>query len=59
VDITDAPNGVYALHSTVDPDNQLRESNEDNNAATVYIEIINNRVRVLSKEDAIERMRMS
>lgn len=39
VDITDLPDGVYALRSTVDPDDQLREMDNSNNAGTVYFEL--------------------
>jgi hypothetical protein len=39
VDITDLPDGLYALRSTVDPDGQLQELNQDNNAGTTYFEL--------------------
>lgn len=39
VDITDLPDGVYALRSTVDPDDQLREMDNSNNAGTVYFKL--------------------
>lgn len=57
VDITGVPNGVYLLRSTVDPDNQLVESNDDNNAAAIYIEITGNRVRALNRQTAMDRLR--
>jgi hypothetical protein len=44
IDITDLPDGVYALQSTVDPANQLREADDANNAAIVYFEIGDDRV---------------
>jgi phosphohistidine phosphatase SixA len=49
VDITAVPDGMYALRSTVDANNQLRELDEANNAATVYIEIEGSRVAVIEK----------
>jgi hypothetical protein len=57
VDITDVSNGIYMLRSTVDPGNQLVESNNDNNAATVYLEITGNRVRTLNRQTALDRLR--
>ena len=39
VDITDLPDGTYALRSTVDPDDQLREMNDNNNAGTTYFDL--------------------
>jgi hypothetical protein len=47
VDITDLPDGVYALQSTVDPAGQIQEANDFNNSATVFFEISANRVRLL------------
>jgi len=44
IDITDVPDGIYALRSIVDPGNQFRELNRGNNAATVYLEISGDRV---------------
>ncbi len=48
VDITDLPDGVYALVSRVDPDNRLREVNEYNNANLVRFELRSNQLIVLS-----------
>jgi phosphohistidine phosphatase SixA len=45
IDITDVPDGIYALRSIVDPGNQFRELNRSNNAVVVYIEIESDRVR--------------
>lgn len=39
VDITGLADGLYALLSIVDPDNRLKESNDDNNAAVVYFRL--------------------
>jgi phosphohistidine phosphatase SixA len=47
VDITDLPDGIYAMRSVVNPDNQLWESDYSNNAAVVYIEIRGNGVSVV------------
>lgn len=49
VDITAVPDGIYALRSTVDGNNQLRELDEANNAATVYIEIDGSRVAAIER----------
>ena len=56
VDITGVPDGVYALRSTVDPANQLREADDTNNAATVYFELKGNRARVIESDDALNRL---
>jgi hypothetical protein len=56
VDITAVPNGIYAVRSTVDPDNQLRESNDANNSAVTYIELTGNRVRVIDNREALRQM---
>jgi hypothetical protein len=45
VDISTVPDGVYALRSIADPENQLRELDDANNAAMVYIQISGNQVR--------------
>jgi len=50
------PDGVYALRSTVDPANQLREADDTNNAATVYFELKGNRARVIESDDALNRL---
>ena len=39
MDITDLPDGVYALRSTVDPDQQLLEMDARNNAGITYFEL--------------------
>lgn len=44
LDITGVPDGRYAIRSTADPVNRLLETDESNNAAIVYIELIGNRV---------------
>ena len=52
VDITGLPDGEYALRSTADPEDQLRELDEDNNAAAVYIEILGNQVSIIDNPGA-------
>jgi hypothetical protein len=47
VDVTDLPDGVYALQSTVDPAGQLQEVDDLNNAAIVFFELSANRVRLI------------
>lgn len=44
VDISGLPDGDYLLVSTVDPENLLVETNEDNNAASLYFTLQNDRV---------------
>ena len=39
IDITNVPDGYYAVRSIADPDNLLLESNKTNNAVTVYVQI--------------------
>src|SRR6266498_3563398 len=61
IDITDVPDGIYALRSIVDPGNQFRELNRSNNAAVLYIEIEGDRVRnvetteILTEEPVSEK----
>jgi phosphohistidine phosphatase SixA len=49
VDITAVPDGIYALRSTVDGEDHLRELDETNNAALVYIEIKGSRVTIIER----------
>jgi hypothetical protein len=48
LDITDVPDGRYAVRSTTDPDNLLMETDETNNSVAVYIEISGLHVEVLN-----------
>jgi hypothetical protein len=57
IDVTDLADGVYLLRSTVDPDDQLRETDDQNNAGQTYVEITGNRARGLDAEEAIERLK--
>ncbi|HXJ73245.1 MAG TPA: lysyl oxidase family protein, partial [Candidatus Dormibacteraeota bacterium] len=38
IDVTDVPSGRYWLEAIVDPENNIRESNESNNAARILID---------------------
>jgi hypothetical protein len=49
VDITGLPSGVYALESTVDPDNIIREWDDGNNRAVVYFLLVGETVTVLGE----------
>lgn len=47
VDVTDLPDGLYALRSTVDPDNLLLERHETNNTAMVFFSLQGQSLQVL------------
>jgi virginiamycin B lyase len=47
IDITDVPDGSYALRSVVDPSQQLWESDRENNAAIIYIKIEGERLGIV------------
>lgn len=47
IDINFLRDGVYALRSTVDPENSLWEENRENNTVILYIEIEGNTVRTV------------
>lgn len=49
VDITGLPDGVYALQSTVDPENIIREGDETNNGAVVYFRLAGEMLEVLGE----------
>ena len=51
IEITALPDGAYALRSVVDPDKKLWDSNYENNAAVLYIELEGNRVTVIESEE--------
>jgi len=53
IDITGLPDGRYALMSTADPFNLLRESEEGNNFALVYLNLEGGRVQVLEVPSAV------
>lgn len=44
VDVSRLRDGVYALRSTADPDDQVREGDEDNNAAMVFFGLYGERL---------------
>jgi hypothetical protein len=53
IDVTGLPDGRYALMSTADPFNLLRESEEGNNFALVYLNLEGGRVQVLEVPSAV------
>ncbi len=50
VDITGLPNGVYALITTVDPDDLIRELRDHNNAGQVFFELRDYRIRIVDPD---------
>ena len=58
VDITHVLDGVYALQSTVDPDDHLWEVDDMNNAVTVYFELEGSQVQILDRADAVKQLRL-
>jgi hypothetical protein len=55
IDITFLLDGVYALRSTVNPENRLWELNRENNTAILYIEIEGDSVRVVEPREVFEK----
>lgn len=55
IDITFLFDGVYALRSTVNPENRLWEENRENNTAILYIEIEGNRVRIVESREIFNK----
>jgi hypothetical protein len=51
VDVTDVEDGDYALHVMLDPDDKLIESDDDNNAVALEIEIRGDEVRRLDERE--------
>ena len=47
VDLSGAPDGLYALKSTVDPDNRLLELDESNNTAVLFFTLQRNKLQVI------------
>ena len=47
VEISHLPEGVYALRSTVDPQNIIREVDDSNNSVVVYFALYADRIQVL------------
>jgi len=56
IDITNVPVGVYALRSVTDPNNQLWELDDTNNAATIYIEILPGAVQIVRDPEVLEQL---
>lgn len=54
--ITGIPDGVYALHSIVNPGELLLEVNDSNNAATVYFQITGVSVRVIEDTNELHQL---
>ncbi len=48
VEVTDLPEGVYALRSMADPEDRIFEANDQNNARVVYFKLEQWRVSVIS-----------
>ena len=44
LNITDVPDGRYAIRSTADPEDRLEETDETNNTVTVYVELVGDRI---------------
>lgn len=55
IDITFLPDSIYALRSTVDPENRLWEQNPANNTTVLYIEIEGNRVHIVESREFIKK----
>jgi hypothetical protein len=55
IDITTLADGIYALRSTVDPENSLWEENRANNTAILYIEIEGNRVGIVEPGEILNK----
>jgi hypothetical protein len=55
IDITFLFDGVYALRSTVNPEDRLWEENRENNTAILYIEIEGNRVRIVESREIFNK----
>jgi len=49
LDVTDVPDGRYAVRARIDPDGLLAEMNKRNNSLIFYIEITGNEVRLLDR----------
>jgi hypothetical protein len=58
VDISDVPDGVYALRSMVDPANQLLEMDDANNATAVYFALEGAQLQVLDRAAALRQLRL-
>lgn len=56
IDITSLSNGVYALRSIVDPENNLRDKNPTNNTVILYIAIEGNRVSIVESPDVLNNL---
>lgn len=59
MDIDGLPEGLYAMRSTVDPENRILEMNETNNSAIVYFMLREDRVVVLDRPIKVQTQRFS
>jgi hypothetical protein len=55
IDITFLLDGIYALRSTVDPENRLWEENRANNTSILNIEIEGNSVRIVEAREILNK----
>jgi hypothetical protein len=51
LDITDLPDGIYALRSVADPDGEILEKDKDSNEAITFFQLERSRVRVIEEPD--------
>jgi hypothetical protein len=54
IDITDLPDGVYALVCTVDPGDRLLELDENNNSALIYVHLQEGTVTEIDRAQMLE-----
>jgi hypothetical protein len=59
VDISHLPDGLYALKSSADPRNLLRETDERNNSALVYFVLRQESIRVYLPDELFSLLRPS
>jgi hypothetical protein len=55
IDITFLFDGIYALRSTVNPENRLWETDRENNTTILYIEIEGNRVSIVDPREVFNK----
>jgi hypothetical protein len=47
LDVTNVPDGYYAVRSLIDPDNLLLETDRTNNVMTIYVRMSGNDIIVM------------
>lgn len=57
VDVTSVPDGLYALKSTVDPENIILETEDANNSALIYFSIYEDQLTIFGANSSLIRMR--